>query len=130
MRLKLQIPTEIVVDEDVFKVSVDALDGSRTLLPRHIDFVTTLVPGILTFEGGDQGESLVAIDDAVLIKRGAEVLVAARRATRGTSLGELQQKVANEFESRNEQERKSRTAALKLEAGLVRRFLEIQEGSA
>jgi F-type H+-transporting ATPase subunit epsilon len=127
MRLKVQVPTEVIVDEDVARVSVDALEGARTFLPRHIDFVAALVPGILAFATEGKDENLVAIDEAVLVKRGGEVLISARRATRGPSLEELRQKVEDEFESRDEQERKSRSAALKLEADLVRRFLEVQE---
>ncbi len=127
MKLKVQLPTEMIVDEEVSKVTGEALDGSFTLLPRHIDFVTALVPGILSFATAEEDEALLAIDDAVLVKCGGDVLVAARRAVRGRDLESLQETVREEFASLGDHERKSRSAALKLEADLVRRFLEIQE---
>jgi len=50
MNLKILLPTEILLDEEVTKVSAEAENGSFTLLPNHIDFVTAIVPGILFFE--------------------------------------------------------------------------------
>ena len=49
MRLTVLLPTEILVDEEVVKVVAEAQNGSFCLLPRHIDFVAALVPGLLSF---------------------------------------------------------------------------------
>jgi F-type H+-transporting ATPase subunit epsilon len=47
MRLKILLPTEIILDKEVIKVVAEAENGYFCLLPRHVDFVSTLVPGIL-----------------------------------------------------------------------------------
>jgi F-type H+-transporting ATPase subunit epsilon len=85
MRLRILIPTGIVADEEVDKVSAEAANGAFTLLPRHVDFVTALVPGLLSFEPNGGGTEVLAVDEGILVKRGAEVFVSVRRAFRGRS---------------------------------------------
>ena len=45
MRLKVLLPTKVLIDEEVTKVVAEAENGSFCILPRHIDFVSALVPG-------------------------------------------------------------------------------------
>lgn len=124
MKLKVLLPTEILVDEEVRKVIAEATNGSFCLLPRHIDFVAALVPGLLSFDDASGEEVFLAVDRGTLVKCGDEVLVSTRRAVRGGSLEALHATVENEFRVLDDRERKARTASARLEAGLVRRFIE------
>ncbi len=45
MKLKVLLPTEIFINEEVEKVVAEADNGYFCLLPRHVDFVSALVPG-------------------------------------------------------------------------------------
>lgn len=126
MKLKILLPTRILLDEEVSKVTAEGADGSFCLLPRHIDFVSALVPGLLSFEPTSGGEALVAVDEGVLVKIGQEVLVSTRNAVRGGRLGELRRMVQERFETRDENEKAARSALARIEAGFVNRFLEIQ----
>jgi F-type H+-transporting ATPase subunit epsilon len=126
MRLRLLLPTSVLVDEDARKVTADAPNGAFTLLPRHIDFVTALVPGILLYERRSGEEIAVAVDDATLVKCGSEVRVSARNAVVGPGLAELRRTVEERFGAIREHEREARTASAKLEADLVRRFLDLR----
>ena len=47
MRLKLLIPTRVVIDQPVTKVIADGEHGSFCLLAHHVDFLALLVPGLL-----------------------------------------------------------------------------------
>jgi F-type H+-transporting ATPase subunit epsilon len=125
VRLRVLLPEQILVDEEVVKVSAEAENGSFTLLPRHADFVTALVPGILTFLTGEREEEFLAVDEGVLVKCGPEVQVSARNAVIGGELGELKQMIEERYRKIDEHEKKSRDALYKLEAELVRRFMEI-----
>lgn len=127
MRLKLLSPTAVVLDQQVDKVAAEARDGQFCLLPRHIDFVAPLVPGVLLFERSGEGTQYVGIDEGVLAKVGDDVLVSVRAATSTGRLAELEERVEHEFLRQDEHERKARSATARLEAGLVRRFLDIQE---
>lgn len=126
MRLKVLLPTEILLDEEVSKVVAEAYNGSFCLLPAHIDFVAALAPGLLSFENMEGEEVFLAVDEGVLIKKGEEVSVSTRQAVRGPDLGRLRETVEENFKVLDDREKTARSAMAKIEAGFVRRFLEIQ----
>lgn len=130
MTLKVLLPTRVLLEQDVSKVAVEATSGHFCLLPRHVDFVAPLVPGVLAYAGGDSSMQYVGIDAGVLVKVGDEVLVSTRQATAGGNLDELEQRVEDEFRHADEHERNAQSASAKLEAGLVRKFLDVQEQTA
>ncbi len=70
------------------------------------------------------------MDEGVLVKRGDEVLVSTRQATRGTDLQELRNKVREEFATLDDRERAAQAAAAKLEASFLRSYLELAEERA
>jgi F-type H+-transporting ATPase subunit epsilon len=127
MKLKVLLPTEILVDQEVTKVIAEAENGSFCLLPRHIDFLAALPPGILIFESAEGHEEFIAVDEGTLVKVGREVLVSTRNAVRSSELGTLKQIVEQEFRVLDDREKMARSASAKLEADLVRRFIELRE---
>jgi F-type H+-transporting ATPase subunit epsilon len=125
MNLHVFLPTEILLNEVVSKVIAEGENGLFCLLPRHIDFVSALVPGILSFVLETGQEEFVAVDEGILVKCGAEVLVSSRQAVRGAQLGDLRQTVEEQFRVLDEREKLARSATAKLEADLVRRYMEL-----
>lgn len=130
MTLKILLPTEVFLDQQVTKITAEAPNGSFGLLPRHIDFVTALVPGLLIFQTDQGVEEVLAVDEGILVKRGPEVLVSTRRAVRGPELGRLKWMIDEQFKALDERDRKARSAAAKLEADLVRRFMDLSRHGA
>jgi len=126
MRLKIWIPTEVFLDEEVTKVKAEAENGWFCLLPRHIDTVTALVPGILFFERPAGPAGYLAIDRGILVKCGPEVSISARHAVRGESLETLQEAVSKQFRVLQEKERAAREFEAKLEAELVRQLVQVE----
>ena len=127
MRLKLLTPIEVLVDETVAKINAEGPEGMFCLLPRHRDWVAALVPGIVGFVTPDGRETFVAVDQGVLVKCGEEVLVSVRRAVRDSDLARLWEVVETRFCHYDDQEKAARSAIARLEAGVIRRFLELQE---
>jgi len=127
MKLRILTPGATLLEEEVRKVTAEAEDGSFCLLPRHIDFVASLVPSLLAFTPIDGQRCYVAIDEGILVKCGDDVLVSVRRAIGGSVLDELQQTVEDEFRRQDESERTARSAVARLEAGAIRRFAELGE---
>jgi F-type H+-transporting ATPase subunit epsilon len=125
MMLKVLLPKKVLVEERVRKVVVEGQDGSFCLLPRHIDFVSALVPGLLEYETAVGHEAFLAIDEGILVKCGAEVLVSTRNAVQGADLGQLQALIREQFAELDEREKQTRSALAKIEADFVRRFLEL-----
>lgn len=128
MRLRVLLPTEVLVDEAVVKVIAGAENGEFCLLPRHIDFVAALLPGILSFwpEQGAEPQ-YAAVDQGVLVKCGSEVSVSTFNGVRGHDLTRLEELIEDYFLDLGEHERKARSALARLEAGTLRAFHELQE---
>lgn len=125
MILKILLPERVVLKETADKVVAESPRGSFGLLPRHVDYVAPLVPGILSFTQ-DEEESFVAVDEGVLVKCGDEVLVSVRDAVIGPDLEALEGTVRGQFDERREQEKAMHTALAKLEAEVVRRFTDLR----
>lgn len=128
MRLQIILPTGVLYDGLVRKVSAEAVNGAFTMLPRHIDFVSALVPSILFFEtASDKSEEIFfAVDKSILVKRGRDVFVSTRNAARGEDLDSLYHTVREHFENLNEHERRARSTLARMEADFVRRFLVLE----
>lgn len=125
MKLKVLQPAQILLTMEVDKVTAEAENGSFTLLPRHIDFVASLVPGILSYEREGK-EEFLAVDEGILVKIGSEVLVSTRDAAQAQTLGKLRQTVEEKYRVLDERGKKARSILAKFEADFVRRFIELE----
>jgi len=123
MQVKVILPSGVLLQQEAAKLVAEARNGSFCLLPRHVDFVAALVPGILTLTASDERETFLAVDEGVLVKHGANVRVSTWNAVQGR-LGELRQAVLSQFRDLGEEERKARRALDHLEASLVHQILE------
>ena len=127
MHLKVLLPFQVFAEKtDVARIVAETREGSFGLLPHRLDCVAALVPGILIYQTESGGEVLVAVDEGVLVKTGADVLVSVRRAIGGTDLGQLHAAVAKEFLTLDENEQSVRSAVAKLETGFLQRFAKFQ----
>ena len=126
MRLKILLPAEIMMEQEVKKIVAEAENGSFCLMPNHIDFVATLAPGIFTYELAVGGLEFLAMDVGTLVKKGSEVLVSTRNAVKAPDLGKLKQVVMEQYDILDEREKLVRSAAAKLEASLIRRLVELK----
>ena len=126
MHLKLVTPTEVILELDVEKVVAEAANGFFCLLPRHIDFVAALVPGVLYATGSDGRELFAAIDEGTLVKCGGEVLVSVLNAATGTELAALETTVQESFRQVDIDAQRTRNVLARLEATTMRQFLEME----
>jgi F-type H+-transporting ATPase subunit epsilon len=127
MNLKILLPFQVFAEKsDVTRIVAETPRGSFGLLPHRLDCVAALAPGILTYETEADGEIFVAVDEGVLIKAGAAVLVSVRRALAGTDLGQLREGVEREFLTLDENEKSVRLVTAKLETGLLRRLATLK----
>jgi len=125
VRLKILAPTRVVVREEVSAVVAEGHEGSFGILPRHVDYVAPLVPGILLYRREPDGdERILAVDQGILVKAGPEVVVSVRDAVSGDDLKTLRHTVDDRFRTLDEKERQARSALATLEARFIRRFVE------
>ena len=126
MMHKILLPAEVLLTQEVTKIVAEAENGSFCLMPNHIDFVATLAPGIFTYVPVSGGQELLAMDVGTLIKKGSDVLVSTRNAVRAPDLGKLKEVVVQQYDVLDEREKMVRSASARLEASLIRRFVELK----
>jgi F-type H+-transporting ATPase subunit epsilon len=126
MNLKILLPTEVFLETKASKIVAEAGDGFFGLLPRHVDFVSALVPGIFTYWDKEDNEVFMAIDRGLLVKFGQEVLVSTRNAVIGSDLDELETLIQETFFEVDERDRTARSAVARMEADFIRRLVELK----
>ena len=123
MHLKILLPFRVFADvQNVSHAVIETSAGSYGLLPQRLDCVAALVPGIFEYETENDGVKYIAVDDGVMVKAGAEVLVSVRNAVGGVDLGKLSELVKHEFQQQDEAESNVRSVTLKLESGFIYSF--------
>ncbi|MCQ9379891.1 F0F1 ATP synthase subunit epsilon [Methyloversatilis sp. XJ19-49] len=128
MTLRVLLPFELFVDETaVARIVIETAQGAFGLLPRRLDCVAALVPGIVTYEAEGRGEVFLAVDEGVLVKCGDRVVISVRRAVRGKDLARLRDVVEQEFLTLDAQQEDMRAAMARLESGFLRRFATLQD---
>jgi len=129
MNLKILLPFAIFAERSaVSRIVAETLQGSMGILPRRLDCVAALVPGILLFEDEEHGETCVAVDEGILVKKGREVVVSVRNAIGGDDLGRLREAIDREFRTLDAEEQSVRQVLAKMEGMFIRRFVRYRHG--
>lgn len=124
MRIKIILPNETLLDQEVNKITAPGSEGAFQILPRHIDVTWSLDPGILSISD-DDGVQYYAIYQGVLVKHEDLVYVSCFQAIKGDSLEALNETVRKNFKALDDREKKAREVLVKLETDTIRRFMEI-----
>lgn len=130
MQVTLRLPTHALFEGYAKSLTAVAEDGAFGLLPNHIDFVTALIPSVLTLILADDTERFFGLDSGVLVKKGHEVDIAVQRGVQDGSLAALQNTVRSSFEQMDDEERIARVALSRLEANMVRRLGDLRGSSS
>ena len=127
MNLRILLPYEIFAEKtEVLRIVAETREGSFGILPHRLDCMAAIAPGILTYETKEDGAVYVAVDEGVLVKTGADVLVSVRRAIGGTDLSRLHEAVKREFLTLDDEKRSVREALSKMEGGFITRLVELK----
>jgi F-type H+-transporting ATPase subunit epsilon len=126
MTVTLRLPTRTLFEGQATRMTAVAPNGAFGIWPNHVDFVTAIVPSVLTLRLVDGSEEIFGLDEGLLVKKGHKVNLAVRRGVRGDDLESLQHTVVSSFVQMDEDERQARAALSRLEADMVRRFAELQ----
>ncbi|GAA6203139.1 ATPase [Aquicoccus sp. SU-CL01552] len=129
MHVTLRLPTRTLFEGRAERVTAVAPTGAFGIWPNHVNFVTALVPSVMTLRLASGAEAIFGIDEGLLVKIGCTVAVAALRGVHGDDLGSLQETVKARFSGMDEELRQARSALSRLEAELVRLVAELQGDS-
>jgi F-type H+-transporting ATPase subunit epsilon len=123
MNLTILLPHRVFTEKKgVLRIVGETENGSFGLLPRRLDCLAALVPGILVYETVPEGDVFVAVDEGILVKTGRDVLVTVRKAIGGVDLDRLREAVDREFLTLSEREKIVRSVMDKMETRFIRLF--------
>ncbi len=127
MTLRLAAASGFHMECTASKLIAEAENGSFCLRPRHRDYATALVPGILEVTSETCSPSFLAVDEGFLVKAGDQVSIATRHAVLGDDLEALERIVTETFAQLDDHERASRAAVARLEADFAHRILALHQ---
>jgi F-type H+-transporting ATPase subunit epsilon len=133
VRLLVTTPTTVILDAPgVVHVRAEDETGAFGILDRHADFVTVLVPSVLSWRDAKGTEGHVAVRGGVLnVSGGDEVKVASRDAVSGDDLETLERNVVTAYREQEERERQARRAETRLQLAAIHRVRQyLQPGEA
>lgn len=128
MQLKILLPSKVFAELDqVVRIVVETTAGSYGLLPNRLDCTAVLVPGILLYESMADGVQYVAVEEGILVKAGAQVLVSVRNAVGKASLGDLKALVEQRLQQVGDQEVNVRSVMARLESSFIRNVQQLNK---
>lgn len=127
LSLKLLLPRKVILECEAAKIVAEGKNGSFCLLPQHIDFVSVLIPGILSVTDIHGQEFFAAVDEGILVKCNNEVFISTINAVVSHNLTELNSVIRDKFRRLDQKQKSVRSAVAKLEAGFIKTFISLKE---
>ena len=94
LNLRIYTPNKLIIDETIKKLTVYGNEGSFTILPKHIDYVSSFDDCMLYFTKNDGQVVFVGVNQGILVKSGREIQISTFNAVNGgNSLQELKDKL-------------------------------------
>lgn len=125
MDLTVWTPTGLLLDRNVDKIVAVGVHGSFCLLPKHVDAVVGLRPGVLLYEAHSR-EGYLAVNEGCLTKKGRNVTVVTLQAFEGENLEQLARDMETMFHAADEGERRTRSALAGLESRIARGLASLE----
>ena len=130
LRLRIAVPAQMLIDEDVAAVRAHDHTGEFGISPGFEPFYTCLATGILTYRRLDGSERVAALRRGALTVKDDDVSVVTRDAVARDRLEHLEREVLREFLQREDDEKKSDTALKKMQLAAMRQLVEYESAEA
>lgn len=128
MNLKILLPFKVFATlQNVKQIVAETSSGQYGFLPKRLDCVAALVPGILMYESAEAGIKYIAVDKGILIKEGVNITVSVRNAIGGTDLGKLHELLEKEFKELDDNEKNVRAVMTKMENSFMLQLQKFQQ---
>lgn len=125
MNVEIIIPNKTIVQKKIDSLTAPGTEGNFQILPRHIDFVSSLKAGILTLLV-DGSEEYYAINYGILVKKNDRVFVVCQQVIRGESLEKLNQAVEEKLSVLSEKEKVTNEILSRMEIATLKRISEME----
>lgn len=125
MNVEIIIPNKTIVEKKIDSITAPGTEGNFQILPRHIDFVSSLKAGILTLLV-DGSEEYYAINYGILVKKADLVYVVCQQVIKGESLEKLNQAVEEKLSVLSETEKVTNEILSRMEIATLKRISEME----
>lgn len=119
MNLKIITPLETFYLENITKIQAEGTEGYFAILPKHADYVSSIITSIFSFEKNGKKE-FFAVDSGILVKYGDNVDFSVRNAIKGQNLIDLKKQMELTFKEMEEDDKKTKTALASLEGNIAK----------
>ncbi|MBR2141239.1 MAG: hypothetical protein IJ853_02685 [Rickettsiales bacterium] len=130
LNLRIYIPDKLFLEEVVVKVSVLGKEGFYTILPNHLDYVSSFEDGIIFFKKQTEENVFIGVNQGVLVKCGREIQVSTFNAVYGgNTIEELKNVLKSSIKRENELisiEKKIKTSLKNIEFELFRKIKTLE----
>ena len=126
MRLRVAVPTRVILDREVAYVQAEDPTGRFGILPGHEQYLTALVPSILVYRHSG-GESYIAVRHGVLRVTRDSVEIAVRDAHVSGNLAELRDEVRAARQGATQRSYRSARSLYQMQMAAWRRLMEYED---
>ncbi len=115
-----------MLDTEISKIVFESINGFHTFLPRHVDCVSALTDGIISYEHAGK-TAYVACNHGVIVKKGKDVSISTGVAILGNDPGTLAERIDTEFKAMEEERKEMNASIAKLEIGLQKGLMALHK---
>lgn len=83
LNLRIYMPDRLFLEEVVSKVSMDGREGNYTILPNHVDYLSSFSKSRVRFRKQNGDEGSILLNSGVVIKCGRELQISTFEALKG-----------------------------------------------
>ena len=102
LNLRIYTPNKLFVDETIKKITVYGNEGCFTILPKHLDYVSSFDDCMLYFTKTNNERVFIGANQGVLVKSGREIQISTFNAVNGgNSIEELKTKLLSAINTKD-----------------------------
>lgn len=75
LNLRIYTPEKLAIDEVIKKISLNGREGSYTILPNHIDYLSSFGNSMVNFIKDDGEKIYLRLNQGILVKCGREIQI-------------------------------------------------------
>lgn len=102
LNLRIYTPEKLILEEEILKITLNGNEGSFTILPKHVDYISSFSDCIITYIDKNSGVNFLAVNQGVMTKIGRNIEISTFHVILGNSLQELKDRTNEILSKSNE----------------------------
>ena len=102
LNLRIYTPEKLALEEEILKITVNGEEGSFTILPKHVDYISSFNDCIIYYTDKSNNIRFIAINQWILTKIGRNIEISTFHIITGNTLQELKDNM-NEISKKSDE---------------------------